>query len=208
MRTTKRIKNIAQTISIGLLITGMGLSADTTYKIDKSHTSLGFEIDHLMISTVTGRFKDFDGKIIISDDKKKLLSIKGFALAKTIDTDNKKRDDHLRSKDFFNVKKFPKLEFSADDVDISAGKSDTIKGKLTIRGITKTVKVKIKFKGTVTDPWGAEKLAIDAETTINRKDFGLTWNEALESGGVMVGEDVKLNIKVEADLVEEKNKKK
>ncbi|MCG9875723.1 MAG: YceI family protein [Leptospiraceae bacterium] len=208
MRTTTYIKKITQAISIGLLVTGVSLSADTTYKIDKEHTSLGFEIDHLMISTVTGRFKTFDGEIIISDDKKKLLSIQGYALAKSIDTDNSKRDEHLRSKDFFDAQKFPKLEFTIKELDISSGSSSNVKGKLTIRGIAKEVKVKIKFKGTVTDPWGAEKLAIDAESTINRKDFGLTWNEALESGGVMVGEDVKIVIKVEADLVETKNSKK
>ncbi|NCS94787.1 MAG: polyisoprenoid-binding protein [Leptospira sp.] len=208
MKNMTSLRRVKKTILVGLVLSGFGLYADTTYKIDKAHTNLGFEIDHLMISTVTGRFKDFEGEIVISDDKKKLLSIQGYALAKSIDTDNSKRDDHLRSKDFFDAQKFTKLEFSIKELDISSGSSSNVKGKLTIRGITKDVKVKVKFKGTVMDPWGAQKLAVDAETTINRKDFGLTWNEALETGGVMVGEDVKILIKAEADLVESNKSKK
>ncbi len=174
--------------------------ADTAYIIDKEHTSLEFEIAHLVISTVKGRFDEFEGTIKLDDKKVTLLSIQGSAAANSINTNQEKRDKHLKSPDFFDVDKFPKLEFEAKDIKLAKGKSAKVKGFITIHGVKKNVTVNLTFKGVATDPWGAEKAVTDAETTINRKDFGLNWNEALEAGGVMVGEEVKIIVKSQANL--------
>ena len=194
--------NIFKNIFLVLLVVAsiQSILADANYTIDKEHTSLEFEITHLMISTVKGRFDDFEGAIKLDDKKNTLLSIEGKAKADSINTNQEKRDKHLKSPDFFDAKKFPTLDFEATSIKLTKGKSSKIKATLTIHGVKKNVTVNLTFKGVVTDPWGAEKAVVDAETTINRKDFGLNWNEALETGGVMVGEDVKIIVRAQANL--------
>jgi polyisoprenoid-binding protein YceI len=172
----------------------------STFKIDKGHSQLIFEVDHLVISTVVGRFDDFDGELSIDKKSKELLSINGKALATSINTNEAKRDKHLRSADFLDADKHPELTFSASGLKLKAGAKAKVKGKLKIRGITKEVEVDLAFKGLATDPWGAEKIVVKAESTIDRKDFGLKWNEALETGGVLVGESVKIIVSAEGNL--------
>ena len=194
--------NIFKNLFLVLLVVAsiQSILADANYTIDKEHTSLEFEITHLMISTVKGRFDDFEGSIKLDDKKNTLLSIEGKAKAESINTNQEKRDKHLKSPDFFDAKKFPTLDFEATGIKLTKGKSSKVKATLSIHGVKKTVTVNLIFKGIVTDPWGAEKAVVDAETTINRKDFGLNWNEALETGGVMVGEDVKIIVHAQANL--------
>lgn len=191
-----------------LLCSFSSVLAVTQYVINDEHTSLGFEVDHLMISKVQGIFKKFDGELTVNDQKSALLSISGYAEAASVSTNHEKRDKHLRSKEFFDSKRYPRLEFKAENLDIEKGDSETVDGLLTIRGVTKEVPVKITFKGIVKDPWGTEAIVVDAESEIDRRDFGLTWNEALETGGIMVGERVKITVRAEGHLKIQKSGKK
>jgi len=152
-----------------------------------------------MISTVKGRFKDFSGKFILDDKTQKPTSVNATIVAKSLDTSEAKRDEHLRSKDFFEVEKFKDLTFASTEIKFDNGNKGIMKGNLTIHGITKPVTWAVEFRGTAKDPWGNEKAALKATTTINRKDFGLTWNKALELGGVLVGEDVRIEVNAEGN---------
>ena len=190
------MKLLCSLIAVTLTLTGLA-TADT-YKIDPAHTAVGFSIAHLVISEVTGRFNEFEGELTVDPAAKTLVTGgHGIIQAKSIDTGIKKRDDHLRSGDFFDVEKFPTIAFSGTEVVVEAGQPVFV-GKFTMHGVTKDIRVPITVKGPIKDPWGNSRLAFTAKTTLNRKDYGLTWNKALEAGGLMVGEDVTIEIKAEA----------
>lgn len=172
-----------------------------TYVIDAAHSKVGFEIPHLVIATVEGRFTKFDGSITIDSKLEKSKANLNVDVA-TINTDNKDRDDHLKSPDFFDVAKNPKLTFVTKKV---VGTADNLKlvGDLTLKGKTKEVTLDVKYLGDVNDPFGNHKVAFSATGKINRKDFGLTWSKAVEAGPV-VGDEVTLIIKIEANKPIEK----
>jgi len=178
----------------------LSFAGEIEYQTDPAHTNINFEVDHLVVSTVTGKFDNFDGKFIL-DDKGNLIRVEGVIQAKSINTGNKKRDKHLRSADFFDVEKFKTLNFVSEPLKIAPNKKSVMKGTMTIHGISKPVKWDIKYRGQVTDPWGNEKAAFKAELTINRKDYGLNWNTALEAGGVLVGDEIQIELNVEGDKV-------
>lgn len=169
-----------------------------TYAIDAAHTKVGFEIPHLVISSVEGRFTKFDGSVVIDPKLEKSKATINIDVA-SIDTDNKDRDDHLRSPDFFDTKKAEnaKMTFVTKKV---VGTADNLKivGDLTLKGKTKEVTLDVKYLGDVNDPFGNHKVAFAITGKINRKDFGLTWGKIAEAGPV-VGDEVTLNIKVEAN---------
>lgn len=177
-----------------------------TYKIDESHTQVGFKIKHLVISTVSGRFNKFSGEFKFDSKTGKLEGLKTSIDASSIDTNEPDRDKHLKSKDFFDVQKFKTLEFVAKDVSYESSKPSEIKGDLTIHGITKPIVLKVEFKGEATDPWGNQRAAFEARTKVNRKDFGLNWNKSLDKGGVMIADDVDIQIEGEAILQKENTK--
>lgn len=177
-----------------------------TYKIDESHTQVGFKIKHLVISTVSGRFNKFSGEFKFDSKTGKLEGLKTSIDASSIDTNEPDRDKHLKSKDFFDVQKFKTLEFVAKDVSYEGSKPSEIKGDLTIHGITKPVVLKVEFKGEATDPWGNQRAAFEVRTKVNRKDFGLNWNKNLDKGGVMIADDVDIQIEGEAILQKENTK--
>jgi polyisoprenoid-binding protein YceI len=169
-----------------------------TWVVDKAHSKVGFEIPHLVISTVEGKFTDFKGTIKF--DPKNLKNTKDFSLnaevnVATIDTENKKRDKHLRSKDFFDVKKYPKMTFKSTSFKVK-GKELTIVGKLKIAKKEKTVTFKGKYLGTVT-AYEIRRMVFKASTEISRKEFGLTWNDFVEAGPA-VGDEVTIDLRVEA----------
>ncbi|WP_374078420.1 YceI family protein [Bdellovibrio bacteriovorus] len=172
-----------------------------TYAIDAAHSKIGFEIPHLVIATVEGRFSTFDGSITIDPKLDKSKANLNVDVA-TINTDNKDRDDHLKSPDFFDVAKNPKMTFVTKKV---VGTADKLKlvGDLTLKGKTKEVTLDVKYLGDVNDPFGNHKVAFSATGKINRKDFGLTWSKAVEAGPV-VGDEVTLIIKIEANKPIEK----
>ena len=167
------------------------------YEIDSDHTNIGFTIRHLVISKVKGKFGKFKGTFEYDPKKKENWKADVTIQADSIDTDVKERDKHLRSADFFDVKKFPLITFVTTGVKEASDNSAKIEGNLTIHGVTKTVVIDMEIGGTATDPWGNKKAAFSATTKINRKDFGLTWNKALEAGGVLVGDEVVINLEVE-----------
>lgn len=184
-------------IAIVAILSLTGIAKADTYKIDPMHTTVGFSVAHLVISEVTGRFNEFEGELTVDPTSKTLVTAgKGVIQAKSIDTGIAKRDDHLRGADFFEVEKFPTITFTGN-VALETGKPVFV-GKFTMHGVTKDITAPVTIKGPITDPWGKTRIAFVAKTTINRKDYGLTWNKMLEAGGVMVGEEVAIEIKAEA----------
>ncbi|HEX7674954.1 MAG TPA: YceI family protein [Bdellovibrio sp.] len=167
-----------------------------TYAIDTAHSKIGFEVPHLVIATVEGRFTKFDGSITIDPTLNKSKATLNVDVG-SVDTDNKDRDAHLKSPDFFDAAKNPKMTFVTKKI---VGSADDLKlvGDLTIRGKTKEVTLDVKYLGDVNDPFGNHKIVFNASGKINRKDFGLNWSKAVEAGPV-VGDEVTLSIKVEAN---------
>ena len=167
-----------------------------TWNVDASHSTIGFSARHLMLSKVRGRFATFEGSITVGDDP---LASK---VAATVDiasvtTGDAARDGHLLGEDFFDVANFPSMGLSTTAVR-SVGDDYVLDGDLTIKGVTKPVSFALQFEGVAADPWGGTRAAFSAETEINRKDWGLSWNVALETGGVLVGEKVKIQLDIQA----------
>ncbi len=175
-----------------------------SYQLDPMHSKVGFEIPHLVISSVEGKFNQSEGEIKLDPTFTK-SSAKISTEISSIDTGVAKRDDHLKSPDFFDAKKYPTMKFESTEV---TGTPDSFKliGNLTIHGITKKVAFDAKYLGTVKDGYGNEKAAFDAKTKISRKDYGLTWNNVVEAGPV-VGDEVSIGLKIQAAKVVPKAKK-
>jgi polyisoprenoid-binding protein YceI len=177
-------------------------SAGAQWKVDTSHTSVAFSVSHLFTS-VQGRFDSFDGTIAFDPDDPSATVVRGKVVAESINTNNAKRDKHLRSGDFFDVAKFPEITFeSTGGIEKMQGKQGELPGKLTIHGVTKPVVLDVKFLGRGKDPWGNERAGFQATLTIDRKDYGLDWNAVLETGGVLVGDEVEIRIDAEGILAE------
>lgn len=166
-----------------------------SYNVDAAHSRVGFEIPHLVISTVDGSFKDFEGTITLAEDFSKSKATVTAKIA-SIDTGVDKRDEHLKSADFFDVAKNPTMKFVSSSIS-GAPESFKLTGKLTIKGITKTVTFDGKYLGSVVDGYGNQKVAFQAKTVIKRKEFGLTWNNVVEAGPV-VGDEVAIELKLQA----------
>jgi polyisoprenoid-binding protein YceI len=162
------------------------------YNVDVSHSSVGFKIKHLMISNVKGTFDEFKGTFSYDEKLNTLTSLAGEVMVPSINTANAKRDGHLKSADLFDVSKFPTMTFEITKID-----GDVAYGDFTLRGITKNIKLELENGGSIKDPWGNNRAAVTLTGKIKRADFGLTYNKVLEAGGVVIGEDVKLNIELE-----------
>lgn len=182
---------------IGTTALAQAKYAAGAYQIDPAHSKVGFEIPHLVISTVEGKFNNFEGKIDLKD-KFENSKVGVTADISSIDTGVAKRDDHLKSPDFFDAAKNPKMKFESTGI---SGTSDNFKltGNLTIKGVTKKVTFDGKYLGQVKDGYGNEKVAFTAKTKISRKDFGLTWNTMVEAGPV-VGDEVTIDLRIQAAL--------
>jgi polyisoprenoid-binding protein YceI len=166
--------------------------ATRTYQVDKAHSEAGFQVRHLL-TRVRGHFTDFDGTIDLDPADFTEASVNFTIQAASIHTNEPTRDAHLRSSDFFAVDEHPTLTFVSRTVKPHGADAFDVTGDLTIRGVTKTVTLPVQYLGTATDPWGNEKLSFEIETTLNRKDYGLTWNAALETGGFLVGDEVRVS---------------
>ena len=173
-------------------------AAAANYKIDAAHTEVGFKVKHLGISSVRGLFKEFAGTFAFDPQDIKSSSVKATIKTASVDTAVEKRDTHLRSDDFLDAKQHPDIMFVSKSIKDIKGDSFTVVGDLTIHGITKPVELKTTYNGSVKDPWGNEKAGFSAETVINRKEFGLKYNDLLETGGMVVGDEVKVQIELEA----------
>ena len=179
-------------------ITREAASTTTTWTIDPAHTEVGFSVKHLMISTVRGRFADVRGTIQLAGDDVTQASVEAEIATASIDTRQEQRDTHLRSADFFEVEKYPTITFRSTRVERIKNDRYRIVGDLTIRGVTREVVLEGSDEGRGRDPWGGDRLAFSATTAIDRRDFGLTWNQALETGGVLVSNEIKISIDVQA----------
>jgi polyisoprenoid-binding protein YceI len=162
-----------------------------TWTVDASHSVLGFVARHLMVTKVRGSFTDFEGTVKVGDDVAD-SQVSAVAQLASVDTGSADRDAHLRSGDFFDVENNPTMSFISTEVT-----PDALKGDLTIKGVTRPVEFDLEFGGLATDPWGNQKAGFEATTEINRKDWGLEWNVALEGGGVLVSEKIKINLDVQ-----------
>jgi polyisoprenoid-binding protein YceI len=175
----------------------------TIWSIDPAHSNVEFAVKHLMISTVKGRFGINSGTLRLNEADPGTTSVEIEIDAASVDTRQEQRDTHLRSADFFDTEQHPKIVFRSTRIDGDISGDFTVVGDLTIKNITRPVTLKATFEGEVRDPWGGERLGFSAEGKINRKEFDLSWNQALEAGGWVVGDDIKLRI--DAEFVKQKS---
>ena len=165
--------------------------------IDPAHSKVQFKVKHLMISNVSGSFKEFEGNVSMNEDDYSSAKINFSINAASIDTEAADRDAHLKSADFFDVENYPKITFEGNGLTPKDEDTFELKGNLTIKDVTKTVTLEVEFGGFMTDPWGNKKAGFSVTGEINRKEWGMTWNAALEAGGVLVGDKIKLNCDIE-----------
>lgn len=172
--------------------------AAQVWQVDPAHSSVEFAVRHMMVSTVKGSFKAFSGSLTLDEANAERSSVEAEVEAATIDTGVADRDNHLRSSDFFDVAKYPKLTFRSRAVEAVGSDVGRLHGDLTIHGVTRPVAFDVSYLGEIRDPWGNRRRGYSAETTVSRKDFGMTWNQVLDAGGVLVGDKVKVTLNVEA----------
>ncbi|MEY7972256.1 YceI family protein [Saccharomonospora xinjiangensis] len=169
-----------------------------TYAIDPSHSRIGFVARHAMVTKVRGAFNEFDGTATVNGDDPAASSAQLTIKAASIDTRNADRDGHLRSNDFLAMDEHPEITFRSTAIAQTGQDSFDLTGDLTVKGVTRTVTIPLTFEGQATDPFGNVRVGFEGSTTINRKDFGVTWNAALETGGVLVSDKVTLEFEISA----------
>ena len=177
--------------------TTLKTSTKTKWALDPTHSELAFKVRHMMITNVKGEFRKFDGSLLTEGSDFTKSSIDVTIDASSIFTNEDKRDGHLKSGDFFDVENYPTLSFQGKSFKKLYDDEYKLKGVLTIKGVSKEVELDVEFGGINKDPWGNEKAGFSVEGKINRKDFGLNWNAALETGGVLVSEEVKISAEVQ-----------
>ncbi|MBI4971822.1 MAG: polyisoprenoid-binding protein [Candidatus Omnitrophica bacterium] len=188
-------------LMVALTMISVGLLANTvwadTFKVDPDHSTVGFKIRHLL-GNVNGTFDQFEGTIDYDPAQPELSKTSGTIQTASINTRVSKRDDHLRGGDFFDVEKFPQIAFTSTKVLESTPEGGKLEGVLMIHGVEKPVVLNVEIHGIANDPWGHTRAAFTATTKINRQDFGLTWNKAVEAGKFLVGDEVTITIEAEA----------
>lgn len=192
----------ASGLSLGLALAGAlaalpAAAAPAVYKVDTDHSGVHFTIRHF-VTNVPGRFKDFEGTIRYDRQDPAASSVSFRIQAASIDTDNADRDNHLRSRDFFDVESYPTLTFTSTAVQAQDADTLQVTGDFTLHGVTRRITIPVEVLGTVATPRG-EKAGFETTFTVNRKDYGITWNRTLDAGGAILGEDVKVTVAVEAD---------
>ncbi len=170
----------------------------TKWTVDTTHSSIDFSIRHMMIAKVKGAFHSFEAEIVANPEDLTTAKISFSVDLTSIDTRNTDRDNHLRSADFFDTENMPKMTFEAKQITSTDSNEYDVVGDLTLHGITRSEKFAVIFEGAGKDPWGNEKVGFSATGAINRSDYGLTYNAALETGGIMIGDEVKIMIEIEA----------
>lgn len=182
--------------SFVVLLPGAAQAEMARYNVDLDHTILGFEVAHMVISKTTGRFMDYTGFVVMDPEKKEFKTIEAVIQTKSLDTRHEKRNEHLRSPDFFNVQKFPTMTYKMKSYK-RTGDTYTAVGDLTLAGVTKEITLVGAFNGTVTDPGGDVRAGFTAQGALNRKDFGMVWDKLLDNGGAIVGDTVTLKLEIE-----------
>ncbi|GAB4311817.1 MAG: YceI family protein [Phototrophicales bacterium] len=176
------------------------------WQIDVAHSTVGFAVKHMVFTTVRGSFKEFSGVIDFDVNNKAASSVDVTIQTASIDTRVADRDAHLRSADFFNVEKYPTMTFKSTHVELQGDNVAKVTGDLTIAGVTKPVTLDVTYLGENVNPWGKKVIGFEASTQINREDFGLTWNQVLETGGFLVSKEVKIELEIQATPIEETEK--
>lgn len=181
---------------LALAVSSSALAAN--YQLDPSHGEVGFIAKHLMVSKVRGRFTKFEGSFAFDEKKNEVSNVEIKVDPSSIDTANAKRNDHLKSPDFFDVTKFKDLTFKADKVVVKKDAAVKVNGNLTMHGVTKPVTLELTYNGSTIDPWGNQRVGYSLSGKLNRKDWGLNWNQNLDKGGVAVSDEIALEIEGEA----------
>jgi polyisoprenoid-binding protein YceI len=181
-----------------LLLVLASLARAEKWEIDVAHSSVGFSVRHMVVTKTHGKFNDFAGYIDFDGKNVEKGSVEITAQIASIDTDNKKRDDHLRSPDFFDAEKFPTMTFKSKKVIKSSGSEFKLVGDLTIKDVTKEVTFDCEFNGVINDPMGNTRAGFSATAKINRQDFNVKWSKSLDAGGLVVGNEVKISLEIEA----------
>lgn len=188
--------NIAALTLAASLFAGQALAESTEWTLDTGHAYVGFSAPHMVVSEVEGQFKTFSGKVMLDEQDLTKSSVEFSADVASIDTDSADRDKHLKGPDFFDAAKFPKVSFVSESIK-KAGKGYKLTGNLTMRGVTKKVTLDASISQAVVNPWGKSVRAVKVTGKVNRQDFGISWNKSLDKGGVLVGEEVTINVKLE-----------
>ena len=175
--------------------------AAQTWQIDKAHSDIHFTVRHMVITKVRGRFLKWDGTLTLDEQDLSKSHVEVAIEAASITTNDEKRDAHLRSADFLDAEKFPKLTFKSTKVEAGNGDKLFVTGNLTIRDVTKSVTIEVAKLGKAKDPWGNNKIAFNGKVTIEREEYGAKWNQALEAGGVLVGKQVEIDLELQAVAV-------
>ena len=189
------LKQTLASIAATLLLGSFAHAAET-YKVDPLHTSVSFSVRHLGINNVKGKFKEFEGALMLEGDTLKEAS--GTIQVKSVDTGVEKRDNHLRTADFFDAAKYPTITFKTKRVEKDGSRQLVLIADFTMRGVTKELRLPAKMSKPTKDPWGGVRVGLEAKTKLNRKEYGINYNELLETGAMAVGEEVELEINTEA----------
>ena len=193
MKTKTLLSSLTLAVS---LLASAALAETTEWTIDPAHSSVGFSVPHMMVSEVDGQFKTYSGKAQLDEADLTKSQVEFSADVASIDTGNAERDKHLKSPEFFDVEKFPKLTFKSTKIT-KAGKGYKLKGQLTLHGVTKEVTLDATVSQPVKNPWGKQVRAVKINGKLKRSDYGLSWNKTLDQGGVVIGDEVTLDLKLE-----------
>ncbi len=193
------MKKSLAVLGLAALIAPAALAADT-WTIDKTHSEVSFQVRHI-VTNVRGQFNDYEATIVTDAAKPESSSVTFKIKAASVDTQNEKRDAHLRTPDFFAVEQYPEITFKSTAIKPTGQDTFEVTGDFTLRGVTKQITLPVKFLGSVKDPWGNEKAGFEVATVINRKDYGVNWNKALDQGGFLLADEVKISINLEVGKV-------
>jgi len=192
-----KMNNLLSSIAFATSLLALpALAEPTEWAIDATHSNIGFTVSHMVVSEVDGKFKTYTGKALLDEADLTKSTVEFSADVASVDTGDAKRDEHLKSPDFFDAAKFPKLTFTSTKIT-KAGKGYKLKGNLTIHGVTKEVTLDATVSAAVKNPWGKLVRAVKITGKVKRGDYGLSWNKTLDQGGVLIGDDVTLNLKLE-----------
>jgi polyisoprenoid-binding protein YceI len=183
-------------LALFVALTAAGLAHAGTYTIDQVHSNVIFKVRHL-ISKTSGQFNDFSGTIVADFSNLDSSSVVFTIQAASIDTENEDRDKHLRSEDFFDVETYPEITFRSSEITKSGDDTYAVTGTLTMHGVAKTVTLPVKYLGEMASPWGGKVAGWEIQTTLDRKDYGIVWNKALDAGGMILGDEVEITINLE-----------
>lgn len=190
-------KRIFLVLTCMILASGIAFAKES-YVIDKTHSYIGFSVKHLLITDVKGNFKDFQGEINVNEKKPEKSSVNVTIQASSIYTGDEKRDEHLRSADFFNVKKHPLIKFKSKKIEKKDKGKFLVKGSLEMNGIKKDIEIPVSVTERITDPWGKTRFGANGSIEINRKNWDISWNKTMDRGGLVVGNEVKIELAIEA----------